>query len=125
VVRPVQGNVRYPLSLGAFAGSTAVCTDLTVIFGAGNNPRLSTSYNFVGWNNVIAAGRQLGIDTATGFTHQAGGSAWVPGYDAIAYGPGPRYFEVDPSEPLSATLTHTGGGSMTVEVAGKRRYRTS
>jgi hypothetical protein len=113
------------LSLGAFAQATAVCTDLTVTFGEGNNPRLSTSYNFVGWNNVIATGRQVGIDTATGITHQAGGTAWTPGYDALAYSPGPRLFEVDPSEPLSATLTHTGGGTMTVEVAGKRRYRTS
>ena len=113
------------LSLGAFAGATAACTDLTVTFGSGNNPRLSTSYNFVGWNNVIAAGRQVGIDTATGVTHQAGGTAWTPGYDALVYSPGPRYFEVDPSEPLSATLTHSGGGTLSVEVAGKRRYRTS
>ena len=36
-----------------------------------------------------------------------------------------RLFEIDPSESLQAILTHTGGGSMTVEVAGKRRYRTS
>jgi len=113
------------LSLGAFAGSTAPCTDLTVTFGAGNNPRLSTSYNFVGWNQVISAGRQLGIDTAAGVTHQAGGTGWPPGYDPLVYSPGPRYFEVDPSEPLTAVLTHTGGGSVTVEVAGKRHYRTS
>jgi hypothetical protein len=113
------------LSLGAFAGSTAVCNDLTVTFGSGNNPRLSTSYNFVGWNNVIASGRQLGIDTATGVTHQASGSAWVPGYDALVWSPGPRLFEIDPSEPLSAILSHTGGGTMTVEVAGRRQYRTS
>jgi hypothetical protein len=113
------------LSLAAFAGATAVCTELTVTFGAGSNPRLSTSWGHVGWNNVIAAGRQLGIDTATGTTNSAAGTSWTPGYDALTFAPGPRLFEIDPSEALSATLTHTGGGTMTVEVAGKRRYRTS
>jgi hypothetical protein len=48
-----------------------------------------------------------------------------PGYDGLTYAPGPRLFEIDPTEPLAATLSHTGGGAMTVEVRGKRRYRTS
>ena len=95
------------------------------MFGAGSNPRLSTAWGHVGWNNVISAGRQLGIDTATGTTNSAAGTSWTPGYDALTYAPGPRLFEVDPSEALTATLTHTGGGSMTVQVTGKRRYRTS
>jgi len=113
------------LSLAAFAGATAACTELTVVFGAGSNPRLSTAWGHVGWNNVISAGRQLGIDTATGTTNSAAGTSWTPGYDALTFAPGPRLFEVDPSEALTATLTHTGGGSMTVQVTGKRRYRTS
>lgn len=113
------------LSLAAFSGATAACTELTVTFGAGSNPRLSTSWGHIGWNNVIAAGRQVGIDTITGTTNSAAGTGWTPGYDALTYAPGPRLFEIDPSEALTATLTHTGGGSMTVEVAGKRRYRTA
>lgn len=113
------------LDLSAFSGATAPCTELTVVFGAGNNPRLSTSWGHIGWNAVIAGSRQLGIDTATGTTNQAGGTAWTPGYDALTFAPGPLLFEIDPSEPLSAVLTHTGGGTMTVQVTGKRRYRTS
>ena len=80
------------LSLAAFNGATAPCTELDVIFGAGNNPRLSTSYSHVGWNGVIAAGRQLGIRTVDGTTNQAGGAAWTPGYDGLSYAPGPRLF---------------------------------
>ena len=53
------------------------------------------------------------------------GSAWAPNYANLTLAPGPRLFEIDPSENLSAVLTHTGGGSMSVEVTGKRRYRTS
>lgn len=113
------------LSLAAFSAATAPCTELTVVFGAGNNPRLSTSYSHIGWNEVIAAGRELGIDTASGQTNQASGAAWTPGYDFLTYSPGPRLFEIDPSEPLEAVLTHTTGGTMDVEVSGKRRYRTS
>lgn len=113
------------LSLSAFAGATAPCTELLVIFGPGTNPRLTTSYNRVGWNGVIAAGRQLQIETGTGLTTQGSGSAWTPGYALLDYSPGPRLFEVDPSEPLSGVLTHTGGGSMQVQVAGRRRFRSS
>lgn len=115
------------LDLSAFAAATAPCTELQVVFHDGNNPRISTSTGFVGWNKVITTGRQLGIDTATGYTHQASGSAWVPGFDGLVYGPGPRVFEIDPSEPLQAIFTHTTGAGvpMTVEISGKRHYRTS
>jgi hypothetical protein len=115
------------LDLSVFAPSTAPCTELQVVFHAGNNPRLSTSTGHIGWNGVITSGRQLGIDTATGLTHQASGASWVPGFDGLTYSPGPRLFEVDPSEPLGAIFTHTTGAgqTMTVEVTGKRRYRTS
>jgi hypothetical protein len=113
------------LDLGLFATATAPCTELTITFGPGNNPRLSTSYGFVGYNGVIAAGRQLTINTATGELGSGSGQLWTPAYDNLIYSPGPRYFEVDPAEPLQAILTHTTGGAMTVEVSGKRRYRTS
>ena len=113
------------LSLSLFASATAPCNELTITFGSGNNPRLSTSYGFVGYNGVITAGRQLTINTATGQLGTGSGQLWTPTYDGLIYSPGPRLFEIDPSEALQAILTHTGGGSMTVEVAGKRRYRTS
>jgi hypothetical protein len=113
------------LSLSLFAAATAPCTELIVTFGPGNNPRLSTAYGFVGFNGVISAGRQLTVNTATGQLGTGSGQLWAPSYDGLIYSPGPRLFEIDPSESLQAILTHTTGGSMTVEVAGKRRYRTS
>ena len=115
------------VDLSVFSAATAACTELQITFGPGNNPRLSTSSGHIGWNGVIAAGRQLGIDTATGYTHQASGASWIPGFEGLTYSPGPRLFEIDPSEPLQGVFTHTTGAgqTMTVEVAGKRRYRTS
>lgn len=111
--------------LTAFAAATAPCTDLDVVFGPGANPRLTTSGGHVAWNGVIASGRQLLLSTGTGLTGPGAGAMWTPGYAGLDYSPGPGYFEIDPSEPAAAVLTHTGGGQMTVQITGRRRYRTS
>lgn len=118
---PTNGHI----DLSIFGRATAPCTELQVVFHAANNPRVSTSVGHLGWNGVITPGRQLGIDTVTGLTHQASGAAWVPGFDGLTYSPGPRLFEIDPSEPLQAIFTHTTGGFVDIEISGKRRYRTS
>jgi hypothetical protein len=116
------------LDLSVFTGATAPITDVKVRFGAGNNPRLTSPTGaFVAWNGVIAATRQVEFQSATGLITSGTGTAWTPGYTAgsYAYSPGPRFFEVDPTEALTATLTHTGVGTVSVEVLGTRRYRTS
>ncbi len=122
---PIARTTGGTVSLTAFAEATAPCTDLDVVFGPGNNPRLTTSGGHLAWNGVIAAGRELLLSTGTGLTGPGAGAVWTPGYLGLDYSPGPGYFEIDPSEPLSAVLTHTGGGSMTVQITGRRRYRTS
>lgn len=118
------------LDLSVFAAATAPCTELLVRFGPRSStilaPRLATSYGYVGWTGSIAAGRQLEFDTATGLLGPGSGAAWTPGAGTFEeYSPGPRLFEVDPSEPLLATFTHSGSGTVPVEVLGRRRYRTS
>ncbi len=122
---PIARTTGGTVALTAFAEATAPCTDLDVVFGPGNNPRLTTSGGHLAWNGVIAAGRELLLSTGTGLTGPGAGAVWTPGYLGLDYSPGPGYFEIDPSEPLSAVLTHTGGGSMTVQITGRRRYRTS
>jgi hypothetical protein len=114
------------LDLSVFADATAPCTDLLVrINGAATNPKLTTPYNtYLGWNGSIVSGRMVEFNTADGTIGPGSGAAWTPGY-AHDYGPGPLYFEVDPSEALTATLTHAGAGTVGVEVIGRRHYRTS
>lgn len=114
------------LSFAAFSGATAPCSDLLVRFyGATVNPKLVTPYGSrLGWNGQIISGRQVQFNTKTGEISSGTGASWTPGY-WHEYAPGPHYFEVDPSEPLTATFTHTGGGSASVEVVGRRHYRTS
>lgn len=116
------------VSLAAFSGATAPVTDAVVRFGPGTGPRLVTPYgSSLQWFGVISSGRQVEFNSATGVIGPGTGSAWVPGYTAgtYAYSPGPRYFEVDPTEPLTATLTFNSGGTMQVEVIGTKRYRSS
>lgn len=114
------------LDLSNFADATAPCTDLLVRFnGAVTNPKLATPYNtYLGWNGSIIAGRMVEFNTSDGTITAGSGAAWTPGY-WHDYGPGPGYFEVDPSEALFATFTHAGAGTVGVEVIGRRHYRTS
>lgn len=129
-IEPVTTGVQSLTSglnvdLSAFAAATAVCTDLEVWFGPGSNPRLDKTDGFFAHNQVISAGREYRAFTRTGVIDDADGDEWAPAYTALEFSPGPRYFEIDPGQPLAATLTHTGGGSMDVEISGPRHYRTA
>jgi hypothetical protein len=123
-VQSVANNGTVDLS--AFAEATAPCTDLLIRFnGPATNPKLSTSYGpYLGWNGSILSGRQVEFSTVDGTIDSGNLTSWSPGY-FHDYGPGPYYFEVDPSETLVASFTHAGGGSVGVEIVGRRHYRTS
>lgn len=114
------------LDLSVFAAATAVCTDLRVTFyGGKSNPRLDKSDGYLARGGAISSGRQVRFVTRTGVIDAGTGTAWTPGYSGLDYSPGPRYFEVDPDQPLEATLSFDGGGTMGVEVSGPRHYRTA
>lgn len=112
------------LSLTAFAAATAVCTDLEVVLHAGLNPQLDKADGYLARGGAITSGRQVRFFTSTGVIDDGAGTAWTPGYTGLDYSPGPRYFEIDPDQPLEATLTFDGGGTMDVEISGPRHYRT-
>jgi hypothetical protein len=114
------------LDLSAFADATAPCTELLIRFsGPVTNPKLTTaSGSYLGWNGSIISGRMVEFNTNDGTIGPGVGAAWTPGYQHD-YGPGPLYFEVDPSEALTTTFTHAGAGTVGVEVIGRRHYRTS
>jgi hypothetical protein len=114
------------LDLSVFADATAPCTDLLIrINGPVTNPKLTTSYGaYLGWNGSIGVGRQIEFNTTDGTIDSGTLATWSPGY-FHDYGPGPYYFEVDPSETLAASFTHAGSGSVGVEIVGRRHYRTA
>lgn len=118
-------------TLTAFAGATAPMEDLTITFGPGANPSLSQPATgvFFAYDGVIASGRKLVVNTETWAltgTLDAGGS-WTPTVTAARFGPDAKFFYLTPPSNGTApvvSLTHTGGGSMSVTVAGYRRFLT-
>jgi hypothetical protein len=119
------------MSLAAFAGATAPMDDLLITFGPGSNPTLRQTITdaFLAYDGVIAAGRKLVVNTGTWDvtgTIDAGGT-WIPPVTSVRFGPEAKFFYLTP--PLKGTapvlsLSHTGGGSMSVTVTGKRRFLT-
>lgn len=113
------------LSLASFAGSNAPIADGLITLGPCSNPTLLQGATFVAYDGVISAGRQLTIDCSDWSLGTGSGSAWTPSLSALRYGPGPAWFELDPTAGLSAVLQHTGGGTAFVGFAARRRFLTS
>lgn len=111
-----------------FLGATARMTDLVLTFGPGSNPALTQGGVSFSYGGVIAAGRKLVVDCGTWDvtgTIDAGGT-WTPTFSAIAHAGDARFFVLAPNKTPGSSpqtvLTHTGGGSMSVTLAGRRRY---
>lgn len=113
--------------LTEFAGATAPMADLSVTFiGPISNPELRqpATGSFVAYDGVIGSGQTLTVhcdDTAP--VPLVGTGGLVPNYALLRYLP-PRWFELDPSAGLTVSLTHTGGGSASCSVTGRRKYLT-
>ncbi|MFC5997105.1 hypothetical protein ACFQE5_23105 [Pseudonocardia hispaniensis] len=117
--------------LTALDSATALMQDLLVEIGPSANPRLEqpASGIFVGWNGIIAADQTLQINTATWTVTGTGGLTVTPAdYERLHYGGAGtrRWFALRP-EPGGPTvqLTHTGGGTATATVTGRRKYTTA
>jgi hypothetical protein len=113
-------------SLADFAPANAPIADGVVAFGPGSNPTFIQGGTFLAYDGIIAAGRELTVDCSDWSLGAGAGDPWLPDRAAIRYNPGPSWFELDPTaEPLEASLTHTGGGLMTVSLTATRKYLTS
>lgn len=111
-------------ALTGFAGSTAPIADSVVTFyGPVSNPKLSIGDRWVQYNGVIAAGRQLVLECEHWRASSGSGTSWSPDVRQVYREPGPAWLEIPASRTgLTATFTHTGSGSASVEIAGKRKF---
>lgn len=122
----ITGATGVTAELTEFAGATAPMADLTLTFtGPVNNPQLNLGGGsaYVKYNGVVAAGRQLVIDTAVWQVSPGTGTIWSPDLRQVEYAPGPRWLELDATvTPFEIAFLHTGGGSATCSISGRRRY---
>lgn len=106
-----------------FAGATAPMDELTLTFGPGNNPELGQGPVFFAYDGVIGSGQTLVVNTGSWTASGTGGL--VVDYSKLRHGGSPRWFEMTPEDPApTLNLLHTGGGSMSVTVTGKRHFLT-
>lgn len=123
VSQEVTGATGTVQALTAFEGATAPMTDLTLTFGPANNPQINVGDGYVKYNGVISSGRQLVINAGNWTVNSGTGAAWSPDLRQVEFSPGPRWFELDPTvSPFEAEFVHTGGGSATCTINGRRRY---
>lgn len=110
--------------LSGFAGSTAPIADSVITFyGPVSNPKLAIGEAWVQYNGVIAAGRQLVLECEHWRPSSGSGATWSPDVRQVYREPGPAWLEIPASRAgVTAVFSHSGGGSASVEIAGRRRF---
>lgn len=110
--------------LTAFAGSTAPISDAVItFFGPVNNPKITIGERWVQYNGVIGSGRQLVLECEHWRATSGSGTTWSPDVRQVYREPGPAWLEVPASRAgVTATFTHSGGGTASVEIAGQRKF---
>jgi hypothetical protein len=124
VSQEVTGATGVEVPLEAFDGATAPMSDLVItVFGPCNNPTFTHGQRWVRYNGVVAAGRQLQIDTGSWIVGPGTGGLWQPSVRNVEQGRPGAWFELDPAtQPYSVTFTHTTGSSATATISGRRKY---
>lgn len=124
VTQMISGPSGTQQQLTEFAAATAPMTELTITFlGPQNNPMLAIGTTTVQFGATLTASQQLVLNTANWTVSPGTGAAWSPDLRQVSFDPGPEWFSIDPSQtPLAVTYTHTGGGSATCAISGKRKY---
>lgn len=126
VSQTVTGTTGVTAALTAFQDATAPMGELTLVFdGPVNNPQIAfgDGNTFIKYNGTVASGRKLLIDTAVWQVSPGTGTIWTPDPRQIEFAPGPRWLELDPSaSPFEITFFHSGGGSASMSIEGRRRF---
>lgn len=113
------GTTGATLSFTSFAGASAPMDEMTVTFAASINPKIVQGSVSLQYNDVIDVGRTAVFNPDWTF---AGTGGLTMSFSKIAHFGSGRFFELQPGEPPQVVLTHTGGGSANVTLAGRRKF---
>jgi hypothetical protein len=122
VSQTLSGATGATLSFTTFAAATAPMDELTITFGPGSNPKIQQGNCWLQYKAVIGGG-QTAVFNAADWTFGGTGGLTLD-FSKIAHVGSARWFELTPGSPPQLVLTHTGGGSASVTLAGKRKYLT-
>lgn len=116
--------------LTAFAAATAPIDDLVIEISPCSNPEISQPAigGYVAFDGIITTGHKLIIDMDQWKLLPGDGTPWTPDYAKLRHG-GARgpWFQLVPEVDRAPVVmvAHTGGGSATFTVTGRRRYLTA
>lgn len=124
VSQAITGPTGTAQPLTAFAGATAPMSDLLItVAGPCSNPMFTHGDRWVKYNGVVSAGQQLVLNTETWQVSPGTGTVWAPDLRQVEFGAGPNWLEIDPTvSPFQVTFVHTGGGSASAVISGRRKY---
>lgn len=110
-------------AVAEFTGATAPMDDTLIRFTApATNPRLtSPSGVFVAYNAALSSSQWVEINCAT--WEVVGGSGLTASYSALDHGGDPRWFVMDPGDPVpQVTASQTAGSTGGFRITGRRKY---
>ena len=120
----VSGATGALLTFSSFVNATAPMDELTVTFGPSSNPKIQNGSIWLQYKGVIGDGRTYFFNSVD-WTH-GGTGGLAQNFANIAHVGSARWFELLPGTPLGTSpqvsLTHTGGGSASVTLSGRRKY---
>jgi hypothetical protein len=117
----LSGTTGSTLSFTSFSGASAPMDEMTVTFTGSiiNGKIVQTGGSTLAYNDVVDAGRTAVFNPDWTF---AGTGGLTMDFSKIVHFGSARFFELKPGEPPQVTLTHTGGGSASVTLSGRRKY---
>ena len=114
-----------PILWTSFQDADAPMDELEISFhGPCSNPRIQQGGMWLQWNDIIPGGQIIKFNPDMSFYGQTNvdDDVFQLDYSRISHFGSARWFELHPDSPPRTLFTHTGGGSASVTLTGRKKY---